>query len=295
MDEEWSRRYDVRRIDQTNAIADVIRTVDADLMLIVEAPYTGKSQNTVKALKNFTKHFALRQSSVIMGYDNGTHQELAVIYDPSVVDLTHDPQGEISDGSAIERAPRFDGTFRYDVDVDGKGDIFKFSKPPIELSVKILANNKIIRLIGVHTKSKSTHGAKNPEDELRMLIDNRRKQLAQCIWIRQRAEDHLDAGDPLIILGDFNDGPGVNGYENLFARSGVEIVLGDSDGIQMTEPHAGIMLDPAQAWSLSTSRFYVRKFERYLNALLDYIMLSSDLVQTTAPEWRIWHPFDDPE
>ena len=81
MDEEWSRRYDVRRIDQTNAIADVIRTVDADLMLIVEAPYTGKSQNTVKALKNFTKHFALRQSSVIMGYDNGTHQELAVIYE----------------------------------------------------------------------------------------------------------------------------------------------------------------------------------------------------------------------
>lgn len=295
LDQDWSRRYDVKRVDQATAIAEVIRRVDADIMLIVEAPNTGHTQDTIKALENFTKHFGLRQNAVAMGYANSTHQELAVIYDPYVVSVSHDPQGVISDGAAPTIAPRFDGKFCYDVDIDGKDEVFEFSKPPIELLVEYLAKERSLRLIGVHTKSKSTHGANGAKEELAMMVENRRKQLAQCIWIRQRAEAHLEAGDPLVILGDFNDGPGVNGYENLFARSGVEIVLGDNGAAQMMEPHAAIMLDPRQAWSLSTSRFYISKYKRYLNALLDYVMLSPDLAQTTAPAWRIWHPFDDPE
>ncbi len=40
-------------------------------------------------------------------------------------------------------------------------------------------------------------------------IENRRKQLAQCVWLRQRVAGHLQAGDSLIVLGDFNDGPGL--------------------------------------------------------------------------------------
>jgi len=294
LNQDWSRRYDVKRVDQATAIADVIRRVDADIMLIVEAPNTGHTQDTIKALENFTKHFGLRQHGVAMGYTNSTHQELAVIYDPFVVSVSHDPEGEFSDGSTPTTAPRFDSNFRYDVDVDGKAEVFEFSKPPIELAVEHLATGQHIRMIGVHTKSKSTHGANGPKEELTMMVENRRKQLAQCIWIRQRAEAHLAAGDPLVILGDFNDGPGVNGYEALFARSGVEIVLGTGESA-MAEPHAAIMLDPRQAWSLSTARFYISKYKRYLNALLDYVMLSPDLADKTAPEWRIWHPFDDPE
>jgi len=295
LDQEWSRKYNVRRIDQAIAIAEVIERVDADIILIVEAPNTGNTQDTVKALETFTKHFGLRQNAVAMGFANDTHQELAAIYDPFVVDVRHDPIGEFSAGDSEVHAPRFDSKFRYDVDVDGKTEVFEFSKPPVELAVENLKTGKKLRLIGVHTKSKSTHGANNTKEELGMLVDNRRKQLAQCIWIRQRAEEHLAAGDPFIVLGDFNDGPGVNGFENLFARSGVEIVLGDSETGLLVEPHAAIMLDPRQAWSLSTARFYISKFKRYLNALLDYIMLSPDLAQTTNPAWRIWHPFDDPE
>jgi endonuclease/exonuclease/phosphatase family metal-dependent hydrolase len=38
----------------------------------------------------------------------------------------------------------------------------------------------------------------------------------------------------------------------------------------------------------------LRQQNRYLQALLDYIMVSADL-RTKAKGWRIWHPFDDPE
>ena len=250
LNKDWSRRYDVKRVDQATAIAHVMQRVDADIMLIVEAPNTGRTQNTIKALENFAKHFDLRQKAVEMGFTNGTHQELAVMYDPFVVSVSHEPEGVISDGLTPEIAPRFDSKFRYDVDVDGKAEVFEFSKPPVELEVRHLASNQRIRMIGVHTKSKSTYGANDPKEELAMMVENRRKQLAQCIWIRQRAEAHLDAGDPLVILGDFNDGPGVSKYETLFARSGVEIVLGEQGATQMMEPHATIMLDPHQAWSL---------------------------------------------
>ncbi len=297
LDQEWSRRYNVRREDQLNSIARVMRQVDADVMLIVEAPNTGNTQNTLRSLGNFVKHFGLRQSKVIMGYPNPTHQELAIIYDPDVVNMTHDPQGEISDGNHTVIAPRFDGKFRYDVDVDGKPEVFEFSKPPIEMIVEHLTSGKMLRILGVHTKSKATYGSSGDLDELRQLVENRRKQLAQCIWIRQRVDEIIDIGDPLIVLGDFNDGPGVNGYENLFARSGVEIVLGDneSNGRSLVDPHAKIMLDPRQAWAISSARFYISRYKRYMNALLDYVMLSQDLLYSADPKWRIWHPFDDPE
>ncbi|HHC29737.1 MAG TPA: endonuclease, partial [Rhodobacterales bacterium] len=32
----------------------------------------------------------------------------------------------------------------------------------------------------------------------------------------------------------------------------------------------------------------------YLQALLDYVMVSPDLRAEAAPIWRIWHPLDDP-
>lgn len=296
LDADWSHRYNVTRKDQAEAIAAVLQKLDADLILIVEAPNTGHSQDSLRALNRFTKHFGLRQNASAMGYANATHQELVVLYDPQLVEVTHDPQGAYSDGTHTITAPRFDGKFRYDVDVDGKPEVFSFSKPPIELQVTDLPSGNSFRLIGVHTKSKAPHGATNPTEELQLAIENRRKQLAQCIWIRQRVEATLTAGDPLIVLGDFNDGPGVNGYENLFARSGVEIVMGEvGDTQSLFEPHAQMFLDPRQGWSLASSRFYINKYKRYMNALLDYVMVSPDLNYSTRAKWRIWHPFDDPE
>ena len=45
---------------------------------------------------------------------------------------------------------------------------------------------------------------------------------------------------------------------------------------------------------MSTARFYSKQYKRYLNAMLDYLMLSPDLARRSKAEWRILHPFDDP-
>ena len=288
-DGEWSARHDVTRETQADAIAYVLERLDADVVMVIEAPNTGHTQSSTRALEAFTAAYGLRLSAAVTGFPSDTHQEISALYDPSVATLRHAPLESI-------KAPRFDGSFQLDVDVDAQPDTHVFSKPPLELELTADALPHALRLIGVHAKSKAPHDAHDEADAIRISIANRRKQLAQCIWLRARIDEMLAAHMPLMVMGDLNDGPGLDHYEKLFGRSSVEVVLGDHDTEEtaLIDPHAAAWLNPRQGWSLSTARFYHRGFRRYVNALLDYLMVSPDVAETLKPRWRIWHPFDDP-
>jgi len=290
IDNEWSGRQDVTRRAQFKALGTVFNVLDADAIMVIEAPDESRKRYTVPALETFAKFFDLRARKAMIGFPNNTQQEIALLYDPDVLEACHDPKGDV--GAPI--GPRFDSTFQLDLNVDAAPDPIAFSKPPLEVAVTHKDSGKALRLIGVHAKSKAPHGAHGPAEVMRVAIENRRKQMAQCIWIRQRVDAHLHAGDALIVLGDFNDGPGLDEYEKLFGRSGVEIVLGEEDAICMYDPHARMALSQRTGARPTSSRFYIAKENRYLQALLDYVMVSPDLAQTD-PKWRIWHPFDDPE
>ncbi len=284
-DGEWSARYNITRREQAEAIAWVLTTIDADAVMVIEAPDTNPRRDTVRALESFAACAGLRTSRATMGFRNDTEQEIALLYDPEVLTVRHDPQSS-------ERAPRFDGTLEIDLDVDDTLDTVAFSKPPLELACS--AGGRPFRMIGVHIKSKAPHGARSPQEAVRLAIANRRKQLAQCIWLRRRVEQHLAAGDSLIVLGDFNDGPGIDEYEKLFGRSGVEIVMGtDGKGTHLHDPHARRAVSTRLAAAPTTARFFIAPENRWLAALLDFIMISPDLLKS-EPRWRIWHPFDDP-
>ncbi|MDJ0629176.1 MAG: endonuclease/exonuclease/phosphatase family protein [Rhodobacter sp.] len=293
-DNGWSGRQDVTRADQLAALGIVFTALDADAILIVEAPDTSRSQHrsTVKALENFAARCELRTSRALIGFANGTQQELALLYDPDVMTARHDPMGDPTGKHGAWDAPRFDGTFRLDLDTDATPESVSFSKPPLEVRLET-AKGDILRLIGVHVKSKAPHGADTPEEIMRVAIENRRKQLAQCIWLRQRIDGHLDAGENLIVLGDFNDGPGLDEYEKLFGRSGIEIVMGENGPHRLYDPHARMALTQRIGAMPATARFYIHEEKRYLQALLDYVMVSPAL-RPKAGTWRIWHPFDDP-
>ncbi len=289
-DEQWSGRRDVTRRAQLDAVGMVFGALDADAIMVIEAPDQNRRRYTVPALERFADLFDLRARKALIGFANDTQQEIALMYDPYVFSARHDPLGEV--GAPV--APRFDGVFHLDLDTDASPEPILFSKPPLEVELTHRESGTPLRLIGVHVKSKAPHGAQGPSDVIRLAIENRRKQMAQCIWIRQRVDDHLRAGDPLIVLGDFNDGPGLDDYEKLFGRSGVEIVMGEDDATCMYDPHARMILTHKSGARPATSRFYIAKERRFLQALLDYVMVSPDLA-ARDPQWRIWHPFDDPE
>lgn len=289
----WSGRYDVTRKQQTHALGVVFKAMDADAVMIIEAPDHSKQRDTVLALENFAARFKLRARKAAIGFGNNTQQEIAMLYDPDAMTVHHDPRGDDLGEAGGRNAPRFDGAFRIDLDVDEVEDLVRFSKPPLELSIKTKAGFDL-QMIGAHLKSKAPHGAQNRDEVMRYSIANRRKQLAQAIWLRQRITDHLDIGTPLIVVGDMNDGPGLDEYEDLFGRSSVEILLGGEGMPQLFEPHARMALSRKLTATPTTSRFFIRPQKRFLQALLDYIMVSPQIQERDA-EWRIWHPLDDPK
>lgn len=295
-DGEWSARWGVTRAQQAEALGIVFTALDADAVMVIEAPDTSRKADTVAALEHFAATFDLRARRAVMGFANDTQQEIALIYDPDVLRAAHDPQGAQTGKKGAGDAPRFDGTFRIDLDVDAREDLVTFSKPPLELAVKT-ATGFEFRMIGAHLKSKAPHGAGSPEEAMRFSIANRRKQLAQAIWLRARIEQHLAAGTPLMVLGDLNDGPGLDEYEDLFGRSSVEIVMGEggeAGASCLFDPHARRALGRRLGATPTTARFWIRLEKRFLQALLDYIMVSPELA-VRHPRWRIWHPLDDPD
>ena len=290
-----SARQGVSRAAQLEAIGIVLTALDADAVLIVEAPDDGRGGRTVAALEAMAAAFSLRCRSGVIGFANHTQQEIALLHDPDVLAARHDPQGTTDGrGAGAAAAPAFDDTFRIDLDIDAAPELVRFSKPPLELAVTP-ARGVPFRMIGVHVKSKAPHGAEGPDAVTRRAIAARRKQLAQCIWLRRRVEAHLRAGEPLVLLGDLNDGPGLDEWEALFGRSGVEIVLGTDApaALQLHDPHIRRALAGRLPAQPATARFYLEDAARYLPALLDYVMVSADL-RPRARRWRIWHPFDDP-
>lgn len=293
MDDVPSSRHRISRARQAEAVATVMTALDADGLMVIEAPDTNGRRSTTRALEGFAAAFGLRTRRAVTGFPNDTQQEIAFLFDPDVLEPRHDPRGPQTGKKGGRAAPRFDGVFRIDLDIDATEDLVRFSKPPLELSVTT-RSGRAFRVIGAHLKSKAPHGAVGRDAVMRLSIANRRKQLAQAIWLRARIDGHLEAGEPLMVMGDLNDGPGLDEYEDLFGRSSVEIVTGGEGETPMYDPHAVRALRSKLSAAPTSARFWIKLERRYLQALLDYIMLSPDLA-ALDPRWRIWHPFDDPD
>lgn len=286
-DDEWSARFNVTRAAQSQAIADVVTHLGCDGLLIVEAPDHRDIQSTAVALERFADIYGLRTNKALIGFSNDTQQEIAFLYDPLVLSVRHVPHSS-------DAAPRFDQEFETDLDIDGQGDPVVFSKPPLEIEVTHVSG-RVVHIIGVHMKSKAPHGAKSREEVIRISIANRRKQLAQAVWVRRRISEMIAQGKSVIVLGDLNDGPGLDEYEHLFGRSSIEIVMGKEldPEAHLFDPHAERALRAPLLDQVSSARFYQKHEKRYLEALLDYIFVTHDL-RKFAHNWTIWHPFDHP-
>lgn len=298
-DDGPSGRWHVSRAAQLGALCTVFAALDADAIMVIEAPDDGRNRRTTAMLEAFAARAGIRASRALVGFANETQQEIALLYDPLRIEALHDPQGEPAppvSRAPGEGAPRFDQSFRIDLDIDATLDTVRFSKPPLEVLMRVRDSERILRLIGVHVKSKAPHGVHDPVREVRVQIQNRRKQLAQCIWIRRRVDDHLDRCEDLVVLGDFNDGPGLDEYEALFGRSGLEIVLGHDEVPirRLHDPNARGRATHSTAAAPVSARFWSEAEQQYFSAMLDYVMVSPSLL-ALRPRWRIFHPFDDPQ
>lgn len=275
-----------KKLDQ---IAKVLKSVDADVLGILEAPNQSSkgSKKTVECLKNFAQKYQLRTTEAMIGFPSKGQQEIAILYDPSKVQIDHTP-GE--DGI---KSPSFLDKFEYDTDEDRIKEIYEFHRPPLEATVLDKSTHKSFKLIVAHTKSKGIFSSSDLVHWDRENYRNRRKLFAECTWIRRRVDQWLAQGENVIVMGDINDGPGMDNYEFQFGRSAVEIIMGDiyqPDSILMS--HIGRPKWDMFGWNPSSTSFKDRITEKYVNVLIDHILVSKD-ISVKENSHRTWNPFQN--
>lgn len=274
-----------------DGVANVISGIDPDLIGITEGPNTTTTtgqRDTVEALENFASAKGLRQSKALIGFPSAGRQEIALLYDPDVVSAEHDPGG--SSGSV--RNPPFNESFQIDSDGDGIKEIYKHYRPPLEARITRADGGADFWVIVVHAKSKGIFTAMDRLHFDRTSERNRRKLYAECQSVRQRAEEWLEQGRPVVVLGDINDGPGFDYYESRFGQSAVERIMGDlfyPDTI--LQNHVGRPEFKRYGWEPSTARFRDTYTEDLVNALIDHIMASRDLTPSGDQPGRVWNPY----
>jgi endonuclease/exonuclease/phosphatase family metal-dependent hydrolase len=279
-------------VSRFNALATVLNQIDADLIGIVEAPNSTASgaQSTVTKIENFASQYGLRTTKAKTGYISGGEQEIAVLYDPAVLTVSHAPGGSTNSKSN----PRFDGEFHCDTDDDRIKEIYKHYRPPLEAKVKVKASGKEFRLIEAHTKSKGIFSSVDMVHLERESRRNRLKIFAECQWIRRRVDEWLDKGHNVVVMGDINDGPGMDEYEMRYGRSGVEIIMGSIfEPGRILRNHAGRPKWGPYGWSPSTVRFKDRITETNINVLIDHILTSPGLKTSGQNPYQIWNPYEN--
>ena len=273
------------------AVRDVLNMIDADLITIVEAPNTTTTtgiQDTIAKLETFATTMGLRTKKAAIGYISAGRQEIAILYDDTKMTVTHSPGGKNT-----LKNPKFNDEFRYDADQDRVLEIYKHYRPPFEALVT-LQSGEAFHLIGVHAKSK---GIFNSVDQIHLERESRRNRMklfAECAWIRRRVDEWLDDGKRFAVLGDINDGPGMDSYEFSFGRSAVEVVMGNIfEPDRILRNYLGEPKWENYGWVPASASFKDRITEDYINVLIDHILASPNLPVVDSDPAIVWNPFQN--
>ena len=213
-----------------------------------------------------------------------------MLFDADKVDVVHAPGGDANKKSN----PPFDGVYTIDTDDDRIEEIYSHYRPPLEAKVTVKATNQEFFVIVVHTKSK---GIFNSVDMVHWERENRRNRLklfAECTWVRNRVDEWLSAGRRVLVMGDVNDGPGMDYFEMTYGRSAVETIMGDLfEPRHVLQNHAGKPKWTANGWKPASARFTDRITHDPVNVLIDHILVSQDLPLVDDKSHQIWNPYEN--
>lgn len=290
-DTDGNLKMDNDSLQRAEQLATVIRTIDADIIGIVEGPDTtvSGSRSAAAQLELWAGHFGLDNSyRGVQGFPSSGRQELCALYKSSRVEVIHKPTLDKS------KHP-FNEPFVADTNEALVKELYEHYRPPLELSVKSVADGKeVARMIVAHSKSKGIFDRVDFSRFEQLSERNRKKLIAECLSIRERCDQWLDADAEraVIVMGDINDGFGKDYYEQRFSRSAVEIILGDvwyPDKILQSvipeKPKLG-----KYGWTPSTSRYTDAVTDDTLNVLIDHILVSQ---QVNVLDATVWNPYID--
>ena len=184
--------------------------------------------------------------------------------------------------------------------VDATGDLvvegYQFTREP--LAAELIVSGRRMIVVNLHSKSKYIHGGRGLWDNeatrpqfIAQAVRNRRRISAELMRVRQWLDAALDA-DPearIAVLGDMNDGPGVDFFEARYLINNVvAIVAGNPFNPRRMLRHAFIDRELKE-------RNFTARFDDFIDnitdrpLLLDHILLSPTLYWGGLRSARIEH------
>lgn len=254
-------------------LAAELRAIDADIVALQEAP------SRPAELQLFIEHFlsdaGVARYQFFLG-DSGGAQKLGLLYKPGSID-----------SAQLAPSPTITTLLEpWDADVNGDGflDSYSFTRQP--LVVNVVAGGQTFQCIVMHTKSNFVNRGEelwtNPATHQSYIVAalmSRRRNGTEGMRLRQYLDQTLaaDAAARVIVMGDLNDGPGQDYFEEKYlAHNVTDIVVGSAFQPESIFNHAQHDVASAQRFTAVFDDFVTGVNSTHL--LLDHILLSPGLI-----------------
>ena len=269
--DEFTRDGQVNDTEQTaGRLAAMIRDIDPDVLAVEEGP------SRLAELALFVRDHLADTYEYFLG-DSGAQQKLGLLYKPGAVDSAQlAPHAQVAD--LIED---------WDADVDGDAvlDLYGFTRTP--LVVNLVIGGHPLQVIVCHTKSNFINFGRSLWEDpatrqsyIVAALINRRRISAEGMRIRRYLDRRLDAApdDAIVVLGDLNDGPGLDYFEERYITHNVtDILVGSAFAPERAFTHAQHDVPAEDRYTAIFEDFVPTPEVKRL--LLDHILLSPGLTR----------------
>lgn len=275
-------------VTRAKQLAEVIEKMSPDILGIVEGPDTkvdGSKTASIQLEKWAAKYNLNSKYKGVHGFPSNGQQELCALYRSDKVKVLFQPEKR-------ESKHPFNEQFLVDTTDTLIKEAYKHYRSPLELQVLSATDptKEVARMIIAHTKSKGIFDEVDISRFEQLSERNRKKLFAECISIRERCDQWLrdEPNRNVVVMGDINDGAGMDYYERRYSRSAVELLMGDlwEPDIQMKhilpKPKIG-----SKGWVPYTSDFRDTITKYTVNVLIDHILVSRNV---KISDVLVWNP-----
>jgi len=175
-----------------------------------------------------------------------------------------------------------------DVDGDEHLEAYQFTRLPLVINAQI--GGHLLQLIVLHTKSNFVNKGRemwnnlaNRQNYIHEALRNRRRNSTEAMRVRQYIDNTLrtNISENIIILGDLNDGPGMDYFEqNYITHNTVDVLVGSAFDPELIFHHAQHDVKPQDRYTTVFDDFVTGETNRHI--LLDHILLSPGLSATNG-------------
>lgn len=255
--------------------AQMIRAIDPDVLGVQEGP--SREGELALFIKDYLSDGAGQPLYKFFLSDSGGQQRVALLYKPgSVTSASLAPHPTIA-GLIDPWEADVDGDMRLEPD-------YAFTRNPLVVDLKLGSHG--LQILVAHTKSSFVNNGaglwSNPvtrQDYVIAALKARRRNGTEGMRMREYLEAKLAAAAraDVVVLGDLNDGPGLDYFEKRYlAHNVTDILLGSAYQPERMFTHAQHDVPADQRYTAVFDDFVENVSNKKL--LLDHVLLSPGLL-----------------